>query len=497
MKNTVLNALLKILLIVIIFLQLFNKIYAFKVNTLTIEPIDDINNINNSQKVDGLTVIDKDGTMFTYVESESEFIEQTNAQKGIANTYVENVDTTWTLLDNFSTEVELNGAYFNYNTEFTNLPSTVTQTVLEITYNYAKIQLQDIGTTSYGPTPVSFSNHENWPNAPNLQIQKNSSEEILEGTTLIVGEYYKITANTPAGGADLSFYGGINYYETVYKAIGAETISSDVKLFASSLEKTTFSNLDPPINLFTYKDGSIAKDCHEYYVNYGNLTNGREDGAYIISVDGTKSKQVYCDMTYGGASEGGWTLVMKIQGGFSSDTNPLPIQRIADEQGNINSCLTNLDNNCSAKLSDEDINILAGNNVAPNNESVYRLSSPNMPTVDYFVPRKCIYSQVDAIGNTNNANCRKMMNSFTFLSSPEYDQCEAWGDTDNITGIDGWYNCDDNGYTTGVATGHYINSSSAEYVNILDNESLRNIGNTTTGDDVSSGNSVYMWVKNW
>ena len=493
MKLKTISTLLKFLLVVIIFMPYINITHAFKVSNLTIEPIDDINNIDNAQKVDGLTVIEKDGTMFRYVESESKFIEQTN--KHVNSAFVESVDTTWLLLDNLSKEIELSGSNFNYDNEFVNLPATLTQTVLEISPNYAKIQLQDIGTTTYDPTAVSFSNHENWLNAPNLQIQKKSLYPIEENTTLITGEYYQITTNTPAAGADLSNYHEENYIDAIYKAINDVTISSDVKLFANSLEKTTFSNLNPPVNAFIYTDGTLAKSCHEYYDNYTNLDQGRTSGAYLISIDGTKKKYAYCDMSTNG---GGWTLVFKAEGGITSNTDPLPIEQISDEQGETHLCLTNLDNDCSAKLSDEDINTLSGSAIGGNKIS-YMFTSPNETGIKYYTPQACVYDQSDtndlSTNDPDNHDCRKVRTSYSSSSSPSYTQCEEWHSSTKVSGVDMWRYCNESKYTNVLATGRYLNRSSDYYVQFIYNSGLN--GNddkdNTYSDDYP--NSVYMWVR--
>ena len=489
-KTRIINTLFKILLVVTIFLSLSNKIYAFKVNNFVLESVDDINNIDNTQKVDGLTVADENGTMFTYVESQSKFIEQTNTSDHAPS--VESVDTTWLVLDNLSKEIELNGHDFNYNSQFIDLPGTVVQTILEITPNYAKIQLQDIGTTNYDPTPISFSNHENWANAPNLQIQKKTLYPIEENTTLITGEYYQITTNTPSR-TDLSNYDGVNYIGAIYKALNDVTISTDVRLFAyDDLEKTSFSNLDPPYLGKTYSDGTIAKNCQEYYDNGFNDYDS-DDGTYIISIDGTQEKYVYCDMSHPSSGGIGWMLVFKAEGGITSDTDPLPIERIADEQGEVDLCLSNLDDNCSAKLSDDYINILAKSSTG-SSTIAYRFSSPDIAN-NYYGPRGCVYSQVNSLSNDSDHDCRKLRYGYPGTNNWSYHQCDYW--SNNVVGFDAWYNCRVDGYTNVLATGRYFNSSGDHYTKITPNSNMDQSDSFyrySTNSPVYTYD-LYMWVS--
>ena len=167
------NTFIKLFLVTIacIFSNCFNTSYAFKVNSIVIEPVTDTTEILNNDKQEGLMVIDANGTLFVY--NGSRFIEQLNSQSNTSKPpFVTNADTDWQLQGDNSLEIELNGYYFTPTTQFTNLPSNVTQTILEINPNYAKIQLQDTGNTYYSHTEISFGNHEEWNGTPTLRIER-------------------------------------------------------------------------------------------------------------------------------------------------------------------------------------------------------------------------------------------------------------------------------------------------------------------------------------
>ncbi|GAB5389600.1 MAG: hypothetical protein Alpg2KO_25680 [Alphaproteobacteria bacterium] len=252
----------------------------------------------------------------------------------------------------------------------------------------------------------------------------------------------------------------------LFETVGGEMEGVITSSGASSSSATSSPEATP------VADCGIARQSCQSHLEAGCTA----DGPYTVDPDGGSASNAHtlmCDMT---ADDGGWTLVFK-----ENSADDL-LNNTTGAQGNTASCLSNLTDNCDAKLSDSDINLLIGSS---GDSIAYRVDSPDIAN-QYYFSAMCTYAHTGA----DRPECQKYTATYTSSATPTYIQCIHWGGGGG--GLNAWYGCGGSsafGYTNVAVT------TRTDGYNDQSGITTNASGSTSGSSGTSYNNSVYFWVR--